>query len=88
MKAITRRPLAVALQYDAPNVPKVVAMGRGELGQRIIDTAKEHGVPLEENPILAEALSTVEVEEEIPEALYLAVAEVLAFLLRQGKGAN
>ena len=63
----------------------VVAMGRGEVGQRIIDTAKEHGVPLEENPILAEALSTVEVEEEIPEALYLAVAEVLAFILRASK---
>jgi flagellar biosynthesis protein len=80
-----RRPLAVALQYDAPNVPKVVAMGRGELGQRIIDTAREHGVPLEENTVLAEALSTVEVEEEIPEALYLAVAEVLAFILRASK---
>lgn len=88
MRGVTRRPLAVALQYDAPNVPKVVAMGRGELGQRIIDLAKEHEIPLEENPVLAEALSTVEVEEEIPEALYLAVAEVLAFLLRQGKIEN
>lgn len=75
-------PLAVALQYEAPDVPRVVAMGRGELGQRIIDTAREHGVPLEQNPVLAEALSTVEVEEEIPEALYVAVAEVLAFILR------
>ncbi len=75
-------PLAVAVQYEAPDVPRVVAMGRGELGQRIIDTAREHGVPLEQNPVLAEALSTVEIDEEIPEALYLAVAEVLAFILR------
>ena len=75
-------PLAVALQYEAPDVPRVVAMGRGELGQRIIDTAREHGVPLEHNPVLAEALSTVEIDEQIPEALYVAVAEVLAFILR------
>lgn len=75
-------PLAVAVQYEAPDVPRVVALGRGELGQRIIDTAREHGVPLEQNPVLAEALSTVEIDEEIPEALYVAVAEVLAFILR------
>jgi flagellar biosynthesis protein len=75
-------PLAVAVQYDAPDVPRVVAMGRGEVGQRIIDLAREHGVPMEQNAVLAEALSTVELEEEIPEALYLAVAEVLAFILR------
>jgi flagellar biosynthesis protein len=75
-------PLAVAVQYDAPDVPRVVAMGRGEVGQRIIDLAREHGVPLEQNPVLAEALSTIELDEEIPEALYLAVAEVLAFILR------
>ena len=75
-------PLAVALQYDAPDVPRVIAVGRGELGQKIIDVAKEHGVPLEENPVLAEALSTIEIDEEIPEALYAAVAEILAFMLR------
>jgi flagellar biosynthesis protein len=40
-------PLAVALKYEAPGAPRVVAVGRGELGQRIIDTAREHGVPLE-----------------------------------------
>ncbi len=77
-----KQTLAVAVQYDAPDVPRVVAMGRGDLGQRIIDLAKEHGVPLEQNPVLAQALSAVEIDEEIPEALYLAVAEVLAFILR------
>lgn len=74
--------LAVALRYDAPNAPKVVAVGRGELGQRIIDTAREHGVPVEENPALAEALSTIELDDHIPEALYEAVAIVIAFILR------
>jgi flagellar biosynthesis protein len=75
-------PLAVALRYERPDAPRVVAKGRGEIGQKIIDTAKEHGVPLEQNPALAEALSKVELDEHIPEALYRAVAEVLGFILR------
>jgi flagellar biosynthesis protein len=74
--------LAVALKYDAPRAPRVVAVGRGELGQRIIDTAREHGVPLEANAPLAEALSRVELETEIPEQLYQAVAAIIAFILR------
>jgi flagellar biosynthesis protein len=77
--------LAVALRYDAPDAPKVVAIGRGELGQRIIDTAREHGVPLEANPALAEALSTIELDTAIPEALYDAVALVIAFILNAAR---
>jgi flagellar biosynthesis protein len=51
------------------------------MGQRIIDAAREHGVPLEQNPDLALALSKIEIDEEIPEALYQAVAVVLSFIL-------
>ena len=74
--------LAVALTYEAPDAPRVVAVGRGELGQRIIDTAREHGVPLESNAPLAEALSTVALETEIPEELYQAMAVIIGFILR------
>jgi flagellar biosynthesis protein len=74
--------LAVALHYEKPGAPRVVAKGRGEVGQKIIATAKAHGVPIEENAGLAEALAQVELEDEIPEALYRAVAEVLVFILR------
>lgn len=74
--------IAVALQYEAPNAPRVVATGRGWVGDKIIETAREHGVPIEENPALAQALSTIELDEEIPEALYRAVAEILGFILR------
>jgi flagellar biosynthesis protein len=80
-----RAPLAVALRYDrriAGAAPVVVAKGRGEIGQAIIDTAREHGVPLQQNPALAEALSRVELDDQIPEALYRAVAEVLGFILK------
>ena len=75
--------LAVALRYDAPHAPTVTAVGRGEIGRRIIELAKENGVPLEEDPLLAEALSRVEVGSEIPETLYRAVAIVLGFVLRE-----
>lgn len=74
--------LAVALRYDAPDAPRVVASGRGLVGQKIIDTAQAHGVPMEKNPALAQALSTIELDTEIPERLYVAVAEILAFVLR------
>jgi flagellar biosynthesis protein len=82
MSQTPKRPVAVALRYDAPNAPKVVASGRGLVGEKIIATAREHGVPLSQNAPLAEALSTLELETEIPEKLYTAVAEVLAFLLK------
>ena len=77
-------PLAVALQYDksAMPTPRVVAKGRGDAGAAILALAREHGVPIEENAALAEALAQVELGEDIPEALYRAVAEVLIFILR------
>lgn len=75
--------IAVALLYEDPNAPKVVASGQGWVGEKIIETAREHGVPIEEDPVLAQALSTIEVDEEIPEVLYRAVAEVLSFLLKR-----
>jgi flagellar biosynthesis protein len=77
-------PLAVALQYDRKDVPtpRVIAKGRGETGTAILALAKEHGIPIEENAPLAEALSQVEIGDDIPEALYRAVAEVLVFILR------
>lgn len=80
-----KRQIAVALKYDGAGAPTVVASGRGQIGEKIIATAREHGVPLTENAPLAEALSTLELETEIPERLYVAVAEVLAFLLRSSE---
>ena len=63
-------------------MPRVVAKGRGATGEAILALAREHGVPIEENAALAEALAQVELGEDIPEALYRAVAEVLIFILR------
>jgi flagellar biosynthesis protein len=79
-----QRSLAVALCYEKQEggAPRVVASGRGAIGDKIVDTAKAYGVPVENNPGLAAALADVEIGEEIPLELYKAVAEVLIFILR------
>jgi flagellar biosynthesis protein len=74
--------LAVALHYDKSGAPRVVAKGRGSIGEKIIEIAKAHDIPIEENEALAGALSNVELGDEIPVELYKAVAEVLVFVLR------
>ena len=83
MNGDQKRPaIAVALQYEHPGVPRVTASGRGAVAEAILAKAREHGIPLEENPALAEALAQVELDTQISEALYRAVAEVLGFVLR------
>jgi flagellar biosynthetic protein FlhB len=80
---------AVALRYDlaAMAAPKVVAKGRDLLAQRIRERAREHNVPIVENPPLARALyQAARVGEEIPAHLYRAVAEVLAYIHRLMRG--
>ncbi len=71
--------LAIALNYDGENAPKLTAKGRGELAERIMALAGEHDVPLHEDAELAALLSQIPLGDEIPEALYRAIAEVIAF---------
>jgi len=80
--------LAVALHYDRSGAPRVVAKGRGALGEKIIEVAKAHDIPIEENEVLAGALSNVELGDEIPAELYRAVAEVLVYVLRLSRRAR
>ena len=78
--------LAIALKYDLAeaSAPIVLAMGARKLAERIREVARGAGVPLVENPPLAHALfATARVGSPIPPALYLAVAEVLAFVYRR-----
>jgi flagellar biosynthesis protein len=82
MSAKEKNQLAVALHYDRSGAPRVVAKGRGSIGDRIIEVARANNIPIEENEVLAGALSNVELGEEIPAELYKAVAEVLVFILR------
>jgi len=78
------RPLrATALRYQAgAQAPTVVARGSGYLAQRILDAAREAGVPVREDPALAAALAQLELDEQIPQELYVAVAEALVWAYR------
>lgn len=77
---------AVALAYDGQRAPTITAEGSGELAEQIIAIAREHGVPLFENPQLLTLLQQVGLGEEIPETLYLCIAQVIAFAYKiQGK---
>ncbi|MER2604358.1 MAG: EscU/YscU/HrcU family type III secretion system export apparatus switch protein [Siculibacillus sp.] len=77
-----KKRLAVALRYEAPGAPVVVAKGEGVVADAIVATAEGAGVAVQENPLLATALAAVELDRPIPEVLYKAVAEVIGFVLR------
>ncbi len=70
---------AVALYYDGNNAPHVSAKGTGKIAEEIMAIAREHGVPLCDNPSLVDLLVTLELGDEIPENLYIAVAYIIAF---------
>jgi flagellar biosynthesis protein len=77
---------AVALTYDGSRAPTVSAEGSGELAEQIIAIARAHGIPLFENPQLLALLQEIGLGEEIPETLYLCIAQVIAFAYKiQGK---
>lgn len=77
---------AVALFYDGQNAPAVSASGSGDLARQIIEIAREHGIPLFENETLLKLLTDIGIGEEIPETLYLCIAQVIAFAYKiQGK---
>jgi flagellar biosynthesis protein len=74
---------AVALAYGANSgAPKVVAKGRGLIAQAIIERARQNGVYVHESADLVGLLMQVELDQQIPPQLYLAVAELLAWLYR------
>ncbi len=82
---------AIALKYDRDKMdaPKVIAKGARKLAQKIVSIAREHNVPVIENRPLAQSLyKMVDVGDLIPESLYKAVAEVLAYVYRQSGGAR
>lgn len=75
---------AIALEYDPQEdeAPRVIASGRGEIADKILKLAQENQIPIREDPVLAQALSLVDLEDEIPVELYAVVAEVLGWVYR------
>jgi flagellar biosynthesis protein len=78
---------ATALSYDfgahpPARAPRVAATGAGLVADRIIAAARAAGVPVREDPALAEALGKLELGRDVPEELWKAVAEALAWAYR------
>lgn len=74
---------AIALAYSQTDAaPRVVAKGKGLIAEQIISKAKEHGVFVHESPELVALLTQVNIDEHIPPQLYMAIAELLAWLYR------
>jgi flagellar biosynthesis protein len=87
MKEIINPPdIAIALSYDGKRAPKVTAKGQGLIAGQIIERAQEHNIPLHTDVAMVKVLSKLSLGDEIPRELYLAVAEVIAFIyLLSGK---
>ena len=78
-------PTAIALRYapdEGATAPTVLASGRGCVADEILKLAREHDIPLRQDPVLAGALATLDVGQQIPPELFRAVAEVLAFVYK------
>lgn len=77
---------AVALEYDPGDIaPKILAIGKGQVAERIIETAQKEDVPVHKDEKLAKTLSKLEIGDTIPPELYDVVAEVLVFVDRLEK---
>lgn len=78
---------AAALRYESEEdrVPKVAAKGHGYLAEKILEIARAHGIPIREDKNLVQILSRLDLNQEIPPAVYRAVAEILTFVYRLTK---
>ncbi len=81
---------ALGLRYDPDGdaAPRVVAKGSGELAERLLEIARENGVPVRHDPDLLQMLSVTEVGEEVPVEVYAVVAELIGFLYRLNEEAS
>ncbi len=78
------RKQAAALGYEPgeDRAPRLLAKGEGLIAERILAMAREHGIPVHEDPVLVSVLSRMDLQEQIPHTLYRVVAEILGYLYR------
>ena len=77
-----RKAAAISYDMEKDRAPKVMASGQGLIAEKIIELAREAGIPLQEDPALAEILSKIDPGESIPPETYRAVAEILVFIYK------
>ncbi len=81
-----QRKEAIALTYKPGlDAPTVIAKGKGKIADNILAKANEHDIPIQEDASLVELLGKLDINQSIPEELYLAVAEVFAFIYKIDK---
>jgi len=78
---------AVAIKYDVKKdkAPKIMAIGKGSIAEKILNLAEEHHVPMAEDKTLTDLLAKLEIDNEIPPNLFTVVAEILAFVYQLDK---
>ena len=76
---------AIGYDPEKDTAPKVLATGRGDLAEQIIKLAKAHGIEIKEDKDLAEILSSMDIESNIPIEAYGAVAEILSYIYKHSK---
>ena len=81
---------AVALKYDIlkDSAPKITAKGKGETASNIIKIAKENNIPIKKDEDLVELLSQINIDKEIPDSMYRAVAEIFSFIYELSNNKN
>ena len=81
---MSRKKKAVALTYDRSQdqAPRVAAKGQGHIAEKILQLAKEHNIPIKEDPDLVETLAALDIDQEVPAHLYHVIAEVLAWVYK------
>lgn len=77
-----KKAAALSYEHDVDPVPRLVAKGQGHMADKILEVAKANGIVIREDPDLVELLCKLEVNQFIPEKLFSAVAEVMAYVYR------
>ena len=75
-----KKATALKYQHNIDNAPNVIASGDGYIANNIIKLAKENNIPIKEDEDLVELLSKLDINQEIPEEMYKAVAEIFSFV--------
>ena len=83
-----KRATALSYKQGGEGAPKIVAQGQGLIADKILELARAAGVPIREDAALANALESLEIGTEIPEDLYVAVAEALAWAYRLDRASS